>query len=68
MLRRAARGAGVGVFDPAGKWYLRNENTGGAPDAGTFPYGAGGWVPVAGHYRGPALSLLNSVATAESAK
>src|SRR5262249_41201357 len=28
-------------------WYLRNEPGAGAPDAGQFQYGGGGWLPVA---------------------
>jgi hypothetical protein len=42
-----------GVFDPAsGTWYLRNSNSPGAADAGTFQYGAPGWVPVVGDWNG----------------
>src|SRR5262249_13451713 len=43
-----------GVFDPStGTWYLRNEAGPGSPDAGQFPYGAPGWVPVVGDWVGP---------------
>jgi hypothetical protein len=33
-------------------WYLRNEDSAGAPDAGVFQYGGGGWVPVVGDWSG----------------
>jgi hypothetical protein len=45
-----------GVVDPASNtWYLRNENSSGLPDVngGTpFPFGAAGWLPLAGHWAG----------------
>jgi uncharacterized delta-60 repeat protein len=45
--------ATVGVFDPTtATWYLRNENSAGAPDAGTFQYGVPGWTPVVGDWTG----------------
>jgi hypothetical protein len=31
-------------------WYLRNENSGGAPDAGVFAYGGVGWKPLTGDF------------------
>src|SRR5205814_9653199 len=40
--------AGVGVFDPSGKWYLRNSASPGAPDLTPFAYGAGTFRPVVG--------------------
>jgi glucose/arabinose dehydrogenase len=41
------------VFDPnTGTWYLRNSLSRGLPDAGQFPYGGPGWVPVAGDWNG----------------
>jgi hypothetical protein len=46
----------VGVVDPSGNWYLRDSNSAGPPDVGPFPYGLGGWTPVAGHWNIPALS------------
>jgi hypothetical protein len=44
----------VGVIDPATMtWYLRNENSAGAPDvAAPFRYGLPGWVPVVGDWTG----------------
>src|SRR5262245_1838514 len=44
----------VGMFDPTtATWYLRNENSPGAPDAATpFQYGAPGWIPLAGDWDG----------------
>jgi uncharacterized repeat protein (TIGR01451 family) len=45
--------AGIGAFDPAtGAWYLRNEDSAGAPDGGQFVYGGAGWLPVAGDWSG----------------
>jgi hypothetical protein len=45
--------ATVGTFDPTtATWYLRNENGSGAPDAGSFSYGAPGWIPVMGDWDG----------------
>jgi hypothetical protein len=42
-----------GMFDPGtGTWYLRNENSSGAPDAGAFQFGAPGWLPVVGDWDG----------------
>ena len=39
--------AGIGVIDPSTRtWYLRNEASAGAPDAGQFAYGGAGWLPV----------------------
>jgi hypothetical protein len=41
----------TGASNPfAAVWYLRNSNSAGAPDAGTFPYGLPGWIPVAGDW------------------
>ncbi len=43
----------VGVFAPSrGDWNLRNENTSGLPDAGSFLFGALGSKPVAGDWDG----------------
>jgi hypothetical protein len=43
--------ATVATFDPGtGTWYLRNEVSAGPPDAGTFPYGGVGWIPVVGDW------------------
>src|SRR5437764_1304499 len=45
--------AGIAAVDPStDTWYVRNEPSPGAPDAGTFQYGATGWVPVAGDWTG----------------
>src|SRR5262249_1754361 len=42
-----------GVFDPASAtWYLRNQNSAGAPDAGKFQYGGHAWIPVVGDWDG----------------
>jgi hypothetical protein len=46
----------VGVIDPGGTWYTRNENSAGVPDAGQFGYGLGTWQPVAGMWSLPAHS------------
>jgi hypothetical protein len=42
----------VGLFDPTGKWLLKNANTPGAPDAGVFSYGQGQSRPLAGDWDG----------------
>jgi hypothetical protein len=49
----------VGAFDPIGQfgkppatWYLRNENSAGAPDIAPFAFGAAGWKPVVGRWNG----------------
>jgi hypothetical protein len=43
----------AGMFDPTtATWYLRTSNSAGAPDAGTFSYGAPGWLPVVGDWSG----------------
>jgi hypothetical protein len=44
---------GIGVFDPqTATWYLRNELSAGAPDAGVFRYGGVGVKPVVGDWAG----------------
>jgi hypothetical protein len=49
----AAPPVGVGAFDPAtATWYLRNTSSSGTPDAGSFSYGAPGWIPVVGDWNG----------------
>jgi hypothetical protein len=51
-----------GTFDPAsGTWYLRNQNSGGAPDAGQFPYGGAGWLPVVGDWDGNGSATVGVV-------
>jgi hypothetical protein len=41
------KNTGIGVVDPATMtWYLRNEDSPGAADAGVKPFGAPGWLPV----------------------
>jgi hypothetical protein len=43
--------AGIGVVDPStGTWYLRNQDSPGGADVGTFRYGAANWDYVAGHW------------------
>ena len=39
---------GVGVVDPSCAWYLRIVPSAGVPDVAPFPYGLGGWTPLAG--------------------
>jgi hypothetical protein len=54
--------ATVATFDPGtGTWYLRNSNSAGAPDAGTFPYGGVGWLPVVGDWNGDGTSTIGVV-------
>jgi hypothetical protein len=53
-----------GVFDPgSGTWYLRNDNSAGPPDAGTFPYGGVGWTPVMGDWNGDGIATVGVVDT-----
>jgi hypothetical protein len=53
----------VGVYDPStGTFYLRNENSAGAPDAGVFAYGAPGWQPVAGDWNADGITTIGVVA------
>ncbi|HZY84117.1 MAG TPA: hypothetical protein VFE78_04770, partial [Gemmataceae bacterium] len=50
-------GQSVGAFDPTtATWFLRNENSAGAPDAGQFQFGAAGWSPVVGDWGGSGSS------------
>jgi hypothetical protein len=50
----------VGVFDPGlsandpntAMWFLRNENGTGSPDAGMFPFGVPGGIPISGDWTG----------------
>jgi hypothetical protein len=52
----------VGAFDPGtATWYLRNSNSAGAPDAGTFSFGAPGWVGVAGDWNGDGVTTVGVV-------
>jgi len=52
----------IGVFDPGNaNWYLRHDANAGAPDAGTFAYGDGGWKPVVGDWDGDGLSTIGVV-------
>jgi hypothetical protein len=45
--------SGIGAFDAAsGTWYLRNEDSAGAPDAGQFAYGLPNWKGVVGDWNG----------------
>src|SRR5262249_43159312 len=48
---------GIGVVDPAGRWYLRSALGPGAPDLAPFAYGAGSWVPVPGQWARPPQAL-----------
>jgi uncharacterized protein (TIGR03118 family) len=49
----------VGVFDPStATWYLRNENSGGPPDAGQFSYGAPGWKGLVGDWTGKGVQTV----------
>jgi hypothetical protein len=49
--------SGIGVFDPkTGTWYLRNEPSAGAPDAGVFQFGGAGWIPIVGDWNGSGVT------------
>jgi uncharacterized delta-60 repeat protein len=64
-------GAGVttvGAFDPVGQfgkppatWYLKNQNSPGAPDFAPFAYGAANWTPVAGDWNGDGKTTVGVV-------
>jgi hypothetical protein len=46
------------VFDPvSATWYLRNSNSSGAADAGSFQYGLPGWIPVVGKWDGKTTGI-----------
>jgi cyclophilin family peptidyl-prolyl cis-trans isomerase len=52
----------VGAFDPSSAtWYLRNSNSAGAPDAGTFAYGTPGSWGVTGDWDGNGSSTVGVV-------
>src|SRR5262249_7778025 len=52
----------IGVVDPTtGTWYLRNENSPGAPDIEPFRYGAPGWTPVVGDWDGDGVTTIGVV-------
>jgi hypothetical protein len=52
----------VGAFDPStGTWYLRNSNTSGPPDAGTFIFGGVKWIPVVGDWNGNGTTTVGVV-------
>jgi hypothetical protein len=50
------------MFDPStATWYLRNELSAGAPDAGVFQYGLPGWIPVVGDWNGDGKTTIGVV-------
>jgi cyclophilin family peptidyl-prolyl cis-trans isomerase len=52
----------IGAFDPStAHWYLRQSNSSGSPDAGSFAYGAAGWTPVTGDWKGSGSSTVGVV-------
>jgi hypothetical protein len=55
-------GSGIGAFDSAtGTWYLRNETSAGAPDAGQFAYGLPNWTGVVGDWNGDGTTTVGVV-------
>jgi dienelactone hydrolase len=51
-----------GTFDPStGTWYLRSSNSPGTFNAGTFAYGAPGWIPVVGEWDGKGTTTIGVV-------
>jgi hypothetical protein len=50
----------IGAVDPSLTWYLRNENSAGAPDAGQFTFGFSGWIPVTGDWNGDGVSTIGA--------
>jgi hypothetical protein len=58
----ATRASGIGAFDSAsGSWYLRNEDSAGAPDAGQFAYGLPNWEGVVGDWNGDGVVTVGVV-------
>jgi hypothetical protein len=56
------QGSTVATFDPGtGTWYLRNAVNAGPPDAGAFPYGGAGWLPVVGDWNGDGTTTIGVV-------
>jgi hypothetical protein len=54
--------SGIGAFDSAsGTWYLRNEDSAGAPDAGQFAYGLPNWEGVVGDWNGDGVVSVGVV-------
>jgi hypothetical protein len=58
----------IGVVDRTGAsnptfavWYLRNHNSGGAPDIQPFAFGLRGWVPVVGDWDGDGVEGIGMV-------
>jgi hypothetical protein len=58
----------LGVFDPIGQygqppatWYLRNDNSPGAPNVAPFAYGGAHWTPVVGDWDGDGLTTIGVV-------
>jgi hypothetical protein len=59
---RGSRPQTVGVYDPAAAtWYLRNNNSAGAPDIGPFPYGVPGWRPLVGDWNNDGVETIGVV-------
>jgi hypothetical protein len=62
LVERVLPTSGPGLFDPnTGTWFLRNETSAGAPDAGSFAYGAPGWSPVVGDWDGNGTTTVGVV-------
>jgi hypothetical protein len=52
----------VGIFDPnTATWYLRNDNTPGAPHVTPFAYGGQGWSSVMGDWNGDGTTSIGVV-------
>jgi hypothetical protein len=52
----------VGAFDPStGTWFLRDQASGGAANAGAFAYGLPGWSPVTGDWTGNGTTNIGVV-------
>jgi uncharacterized delta-60 repeat protein len=50
------------VFDPTtGTWYLRKDNSAGAPQRTPFQYGGVGWTPVMGNWTGDGARYIGVV-------
>jgi hypothetical protein len=56
----------VGVVNPSGpngqlQWFLRNENSAGAPDIAPFTYGLSGWNPITGDWTAQGFTTIGVV-------
>jgi hypothetical protein len=52
----------IGIFDPSSAtWYLRLQNSAGAPNIGPFGFGGAGWRPLSGDWNGDGVASIGVV-------